>query len=111
MNLAVQRQAMGNVVQRTAQVAALLIEQAIGVDAADVEGHADGEGVQQLFALEAREQMLALHQRVLGQVVQVRGHLVVHDPHQNAAPDHEQRAVEREQTTAGRAPALRRVRQ
>ena len=97
--------------QRTAEVAVLGIEQAIGVDAANVEGHADGEGVRQLFALKVRKQMLTLHQRVFGQVVQVSGHLVVHDAHEDRAPDHEQRTVERQQAAAGGTPAVRRVRQ
>ncbi|MNY10223.1 hypothetical protein D3C86_1431840 [compost metagenome] len=111
VNLAVKRQAFGDMAQRAAEVAMVFIEQAIGVEARNVEAHADGEGVHQLFAGKTREQVLALHQRVLGQVVQVSGHLVVHDPHENPAPEHEQRTVERQQPAAGRAPAFRGVRQ
>lgn len=66
--------------QGAAEVTVLIIEQAIGVDAANVEGHAHREGVHQLFALKARKQVLTLHQRMFGQIVQVSGHLVVHDP-------------------------------
>jgi hypothetical protein len=33
-----------------AEVTVLIIEQAVGVDAANVEGHAGGEGFHQLFA-------------------------------------------------------------
>jgi hypothetical protein len=49
----------------------LLIEQAVGVDALHVEGHAGGQGFHQFFAVETLEQVLALHQRVARQVAQV----------------------------------------
>ncbi|MNI90328.1 hypothetical protein D3C73_1478370 [compost metagenome] len=62
MDLAIERQAVRNVAQGAAEVVVPGIEQAIGVDAADVEGHADGEGVHQLLARETRKQVLALHQ-------------------------------------------------
>jgi hypothetical protein len=70
VDLAVQRQ-VERMAQGAAEVTVLIIEQAVGVDAANVEGHAGGEGFHQLFALKARKQVLTLHQRMLGQVVQV----------------------------------------
>ncbi|MNZ80786.1 hypothetical protein D3C78_994330 [compost metagenome] len=62
VDLAIEWQAVRNVAQGAAEVMVPGIEQAVGVDAADVEGHADGEGVHQLFTREARKQVLALHQ-------------------------------------------------
>ncbi|MNN66848.1 hypothetical protein D3C81_1824450 [compost metagenome] len=111
VDLAVQRQAFGDLLKRSTEVNAVGVEQAIGVDAANVEGHAGGEGVFQLFAAKVRKQVLTLHQRVFGEVVEVAGDLVIHDPHEDPAPGHEQRTVERQQSAAGGAPAVRRVRQ
>ncbi|MNI41411.1 hypothetical protein D3C73_956620 [compost metagenome] len=53
VDLAIEWQAVRNVAQGAAEVMVPGIEQAVGVDAADVEGHADGEGVHQLLAGEA----------------------------------------------------------
>jgi hypothetical protein len=88
MDLAVQGPAPGD-----AQIAAnrveLGIEQAIGVEAAFLEGLAGDQGVVQLLAAHVREQVLALHHRVAGEFVQVAGHLEVQHPHEDAAPGHE----------------------
>ena len=55
--------------------------------------------------------VLALHQRMAREVAEVTGHLVIQHPHEDAAPGHEQRTVQRQQTAAGGAPAFRGVQQ
>ncbi|MNW19195.1 hypothetical protein D3C71_2190770 [compost metagenome] len=62
MDLAVQRQATGNALDRPAQMAQVWIEQAVGIDAALVQRQAGHERVFQLIAIDAGEQVLALHQ-------------------------------------------------
>ncbi len=71
VDLAVQRQVRWHGADRAAQWAKLLIEQAIGVHALHVEGHAGGQGFHQFFAVETLKQMLALHQRMARQVAEV----------------------------------------
>lgn len=111
MDFAIQWQAFGDLLDQPVQGPVKSVEQAIGIDSALVEGSAGDQRFIQLGGVKTREQVLALHDRMPGQVVQVARHLVVHHAHQQAAPDHEQCAVECQQAAAGRAPALRRVQQ
>ncbi|MCY1180430.1 hypothetical protein D3C76_981230 [compost metagenome] len=95
----------------SSQVTELRIEQTIGIEGAWVEALAGGQGVVQLLALHVGEQVLALQQRVPGQFIQVVRDFEIERTHEDAAPGHEQKTVQRQQATGGRLPALRRVRQ
>ncbi|KWV89715.1 hypothetical protein PFLmoz3_00657 [Pseudomonas fluorescens] len=71
VDLAIQRQVGWYGTDRPAQGAKLLIEQAIGVHALHVEGHAGGQRFHQFFAVETLEKMLALQQGMARQVAEV----------------------------------------
>ncbi|MNT95613.1 hypothetical protein D3C72_2375230 [compost metagenome] len=57
---------------------------------------AGDQGVVQLFAAHVREQVLALQQRMAGELVQVVRNFKVQHPHEDAAPGHEEKAVQRQ---------------
>lgn len=111
MNLAVQAQLGRDLADLPAERIELPIEQPIGIEAALLERLAGNQRVIELLATHVREQVLALQQGMAGELVQVARDLEVQHPHEDAAPGHEQEAVQRQQAAGGRAPALRRVRQ
>lgn len=111
VNLAVQPQLWRDGTNAPADRVELAVEQAVGVEAAFFEGLAGDQRVVQLFAAHVREQVLALQHGMAGKFVQVAGHLEIQHPHEDAAPGHEQKAVQRQQAAGRGAPALRRVQQ